>query len=120
MNTLGGASLHHDFIAGLDGDKKRYRAFLDALASGLREFLQRHGDASFAETERVLQDGLLAVHRARHTYHLDQPLTGWIHAVIAYTIKCAATAGVNREALLRHLNDDHLFLGSAPRASVDE
>lgn len=38
------------------------------------------------EVEDVVQETLLAVHNARHTYEPQQPLTAWIYAIARYKL----------------------------------
>jgi len=73
-------------IASNDGDWLRYHQFLEALASHLRGWLRRCLPRSLRDVEDLLQEILLAVHNARHTYRPDTPLTHWIHAIARY--KC--------------------------------
>jgi len=49
------------------GDQDAYRVLLDDVAQALRGFLRRRV-ADTSEVEDVLQDVLMAMHRARHTF----------------------------------------------------
>ncbi|MCP5854051.1 hypothetical protein NL323_29385, partial [Klebsiella pneumoniae] len=61
-------------LRGLAGDARAYREFLAALALHVRGFLRRRLQRRPAEIEDLLQEVLLAVHNARHTYQPQQPL----------------------------------------------
>jgi RNA polymerase sigma-70 factor (ECF subfamily) len=62
------------------GDQDAYRMLLDDVGQVLRGFLRRRvADAS--EVEDVLQDALLAMHRARHTFDPGRPLEPWLFAI---------------------------------------
>ncbi|MGV8920101.1 MAG: sigma-70 family RNA polymerase sigma factor [Pseudomonas sp.] len=74
------------FLAGLAGDQVAYRSFLSELTPHLRGFLRGKLVRQAAEIEDVLQEVLLAVHNARHTYRADQPLTAWVFAIARYKL----------------------------------
>ncbi len=80
------AELRASFIAGLAGDAARYRQFLDGLSGHLRAYLRRRLPRALADVEDILQETLLAVHNARHTYRTEQPLTAWVHAIARYKL----------------------------------
>ncbi|KPA87666.1 sigma-70 family RNA polymerase sigma factor [Pseudomonas asplenii] len=73
-------------LAGLAGDAASYRAFLTALAGHLRAFLGRRLIGRPAEVEDVVQEVLLAVHNARHSYLPGQPVTAWVQAIGRYKL----------------------------------
>ncbi|KJV36080.1 sigma-70 family RNA polymerase sigma factor [Luteibacter yeojuensis] len=94
------------FIAGLRGDAGAYRQFLDDLAGYLRGWLRRRLPRAHADVEDILQETLLAIHNARHTYREDQPLTAWVHAIVRYKLMDYFRAHARREALHDPLADD--------------
>ena len=62
------------------GDAAAYEKLLHELLPGLRRFVRRRlGDPSAAED--VVQNVLLAIHRARHTYRPERPFAPWLYAV---------------------------------------
>ena len=71
---------------GLAGDGGEYRAFLEALASHLRQFLRRRLRNRADDVEDLVQECLIAVHDKRHTYDIAQPLTPWLHAIARYKL----------------------------------
>jgi RNA polymerase sigma-70 factor (ECF subfamily) len=62
------------------GDQTAYRTLLDEVTGELRAFLARQG-RDHAETEDRLQDVLLALHRARHTYDPARRFDSWLYAI---------------------------------------
>lgn len=74
------------FIAGLDGDEPAYRIFLTELSGHLRGFLRLKLQQRPSEVEDLLQEILLAVHNARQTYRVDEPLTAWVFAIARYKL----------------------------------
>lgn len=78
------------FLAALAGDAAAYRVFLDAISARLRGYLRqmlaRSGRTEPSETEDVLQEALLALHLARHTYDPAIPVTAWAHAIARYKL----------------------------------
>jgi RNA polymerase sigma-70 factor (ECF subfamily) len=69
------------------GDQAAYRAFLTRLAPRLRAFLRgRLGSSGrdSGDVEDILQETLLAIHVARHTYAAESPVTAWVYAIARY------------------------------------
>jgi RNA polymerase sigma-70 factor (ECF subfamily) len=62
------------------GDREAYRALLEDVAPMLRTFLRRRlGDSDAVDD--VLQDALVSLHRARHTYDAALPFEPWVFAI---------------------------------------
>jgi RNA polymerase sigma-70 factor (ECF subfamily) len=62
------------------GDTEAYASLLTSLLPVLRGFVRRRGvDASAVED--VVQEVLLLIHRARHTWRADRPFAPWLFAV---------------------------------------
>ena len=101
--------LRHCFVLGLGGDAVQYRLFLHDLGSHLRAYLRRRLPRAQADVEDILQETLLAVHNARHTYRNDQPLTAWVHAIARYKLMDFFRAHARREALHEPFEDDGLL-----------
>ncbi|MDU4253539.1 sigma-70 family RNA polymerase sigma factor [Pseudomonas sp.] len=100
------AQLQTLLLRGMDGDGAAYREFLSALGTHLRAFLRRRLSQRSGEVEDLLQEVLLAVHNARHTYRPDQPLTVWVQAIARYKLADHFRAYARREALHDPLEDD--------------
>jgi RNA polymerase sigma factor (sigma-70 family) len=67
------------------GDHEAYRALLEDLTSSLHAFLQRRlFDPE--EVADVLQDILMTLHRARHTYDPARPFEPWIFAIARHVL----------------------------------
>ncbi|MFG0529065.1 sigma-70 family RNA polymerase sigma factor [Pseudomonas sp. yb_2] len=73
-------------LQGLTGDQLAYQDFLGTLALHVRAFLRSRLSRRPAEIEDMVQDVLLAVHNARHTYQPQQPLTAWVQAIARYKL----------------------------------
>lgn len=107
------AELRRCFLAGLAGDAAEYRRFLDGLSGRMRSFLRRRLPRALDDVEDILQETLLAVHNARHTYRDDQPLTAWLHAIARYKLMDFFRAHARREALHDPIDDnDDIFVDS--------
>lgn len=90
----------------LDGDCTAYHAFLADLTAHLRSFLRRRLYYLLDDIEDIVQEILLAVHTARHTYRPDEPLTAWIHAISRYKLADYLRARSRREALHDPLDEE--------------
>lgn len=94
------------FVDALAGEAAAYRNFLDELARHLRGYLRKRISQLHDDVEDLVQEILLAVHNARHTYRPDEPLAAWVHAIARYKLMDFFRAHVGRESLNEPL-DDH-------------
>lgn len=93
-------------LRGLTGDQLAYQDFLGTLALHVRAFLRSRLSRRPAEIEDMVQDVLLAVHNARHTYQAQQPLTAWVHAIARYKLADHLRSVSRRDARHDVLDDD--------------
>jgi RNA polymerase sigma-70 factor (ECF subfamily) len=63
-----------------DGDAEAYRALLDDIRPALLHLL-RSWAADPDDLQDLVQDALMAFHRARHSYDPSRPLEPWLFAV---------------------------------------
>ena len=67
------------------GDRQAYEKFLVGACGVLRPFLARRtGEPDLAED--VLQDTLLAIHRARHSHRPGRPVGPWLYAICEHRL----------------------------------
>jgi RNA polymerase sigma-70 factor (ECF subfamily) len=75
------AELGRLMIAAQRGDRHSYEALLTHVAGLAQAFVRkRAGDVAWCED--VVQESLLAVHRARHTYDANRPFVPWVYAIV--------------------------------------
>ncbi|WP_323123540.1 sigma-70 family RNA polymerase sigma factor [Burkholderia alba] len=101
------------FVSGLAGNASDYRSFLSELTRHVRGFLRKRIPQFDADIEDLVQEILLAVHNARHTYRADEPLTAWVHAIARYKLMDFFRTRARREALHDPI-DDHTDIFSEP------
>ncbi|MBY0428986.1 MAG: sigma-70 family RNA polymerase sigma factor [Alphaproteobacteria bacterium] len=65
--------------AGIAGDKSSYMRFLSEISPLLRRMIAAKVPA--ADVEDVLQEVLISVHKARHTYDGERPVMPWLAAI---------------------------------------
>lgn len=98
------------------GDGDAYRLLLESVASDLRGFFRRRlRDAQ--EVEDHVQETLLTVHRARHTYDPARPFEPWLYAIARNTLADAFRR--ERRRAERHAVDDDLLAVAAEPPSHD-
>ncbi|KHL74939.1 RNA polymerase sigma factor [Pseudomonas putida] len=110
------AQLQALLLRGLAGDARAYREFLAALALHVRGFLRRRLQQRPAEIEDLLQEVLLAVHNARHTYQPQQPLTAWVQAIARYKLADYLRRYAHHDALHEVLEDDSDLFATSDEA----
>lgn len=62
------------------GDGEAYRLLLDSVAADLRGFFRRRVRET-QEVEDHVQETLLTLHRARHTYDPSRAFEPWLYAI---------------------------------------
>lgn len=107
------ARLRTALEAGLAGDARAYRTFLEELGACLRAYLRRRLHHAPADVEDLLQETLLAIHNGRHTWVPSQPVTPWLYAIARYKLIDHARAHRRRDALNLSLEDAGELLAAA-------
>ena len=72
------------FRAGLGGDAASYNRFLQAIAPMMRRLAARK--LSSADVEDTVQEILISIHKARHTYDGERPAMPWLLAIAQFRI----------------------------------
>jgi RNA polymerase sigma-70 factor (ECF subfamily) len=85
--TLIAAEMHLKvlMLAALNGDARAYRTLLAELSVRLRAYYARRL-ATAADAEDLVQETLLAIHKRRATYDVNQPFTAWVYAIARYKL----------------------------------
>ncbi|MFO0388358.1 MAG: sigma-70 family RNA polymerase sigma factor [Alphaproteobacteria bacterium] len=73
------AELTRKLLAGLAGDGVAYADFLSQLSPILRRVIGRK--IPMSDVEDVLQEVLISIHKARHTYDGNRPLMPWVISI---------------------------------------
>ena len=74
--------LTQKLLAGLAGDGAAYADFLSQLSPILRRVIGRK--IPMGDVEDVLQEVLISIHKARHTYDGERPLMPWLMAITGF------------------------------------
>ncbi|MBU1691806.1 MAG: sigma-70 family RNA polymerase sigma factor [Gammaproteobacteria bacterium] len=70
----------------LSGDKRAYAVLLQETARFLRPFLARRINSS-SEVDDLLQEILISIHKARHTYDGERPYKPWAYAIAKFRLQ---------------------------------
>jgi RNA polymerase sigma-70 factor, ECF subfamily len=101
VNAEQEAELGRLMIAAQRGHRESYDALLTRVVRVVQAFVRtRVGDVAWCDD--VVQEALLAVHRARHTYDPSRPFAPWLYAIIHNRFIDALRA--ERRRLLRELD----------------
>jgi RNA polymerase sigma-70 factor (ECF subfamily) len=93
------AALMHQSLA---GDQRAYAELLHETARLLRPFLSKR--LSFdSEVDDLLQEILISVHKARHTYDGQRPYKPWVYAIARFRLQDYLRAHYSDQ--LRHAVD---------------
>lgn len=85
------------------GDRQSYETVLTRVAALAQAYVRRRaGDAAWCDD--VVQESLMAVHRARHTYDATRPFVPWVYAIVQNRLVDALR--VQRRRLLRELSPE--------------
>ncbi|PIR38817.1 MAG: RNA polymerase subunit sigma-24 [Alphaproteobacteria bacterium CG11_big_fil_rev_8_21_14_0_20_39_49] len=81
-----------------NGDHAAYSELFHAITPLIRGFIyNRIGNG--ADHDDILQEALLGIHRASHTYNTDRPFTNWMFAIADHKVKDYLRAHYRRKAL---------------------
>ncbi len=70
-------------IRAQQGDDSCYRSLLSELGTAIENYVRRRfGPTDFVED--VVQESLLAIHQARHTYTAGRPFRPWLYAIVRH------------------------------------
>lgn len=72
------------FVSGLEGQGADYAEFLRALLPWIRRLVRHRLNDS--DVDDVVQEVLISVHKARHTYDGQRPLMPWLHAMVRFRL----------------------------------
>lgn len=78
------SQLQELFKSGLAGDSLSYNNFLQESAKILRYFVAKR--IAKNDVEDVVQEILISIHKARHTYDGKRPIMPWIFAIARFRI----------------------------------
>lgn len=70
----------------LDGDQRAYAVLLQETARFLKPFLSKRLNAD-SEVDDLLQEILLSIHKARHTYDGNRPYKPWAYAIAKFRLQ---------------------------------
>jgi len=70
----------------LNGDQRAYAVVLQETARLLRPFLARRLN-SVSEVDDLLQEILISIHKARHTYDGERPYKPWAYAIAKFRLQ---------------------------------
>ena len=107
-------------LAGLDGDERAYRQFLDVLSARLRAYVRKRLFHLHDEVEDIVQETLLAIHNARHTYRASEPLTAWVYAIARYKLMDFLRMRSRHDAFNAPLDDDVDLFASADEEPAND
>lgn len=104
--------LGHLMVRAQDGDRQAYEDLLTRVSGLVRGFVRRRvGDAAWADD--VVQECLVALHRARHTYDPTRPFAPWLFAIAQNRLVDALR--VARRQILREVDPESVWPALAKR-----
>ena len=101
------------------GDESDYRQLLQELAKVIQKFLRsRFGDHHFIDD--CVQEALIAVHQARHTYDPQRPFRPWLFAIVRHKAIDTLRKQRTREKVVDHYKSEQEILGQTADPSSSE
>lgn len=102
-----------------DGDSRAYERLLREITPVIRAFLYRR-IFNKNNVEDILQDVLLGIHRARHTYDPTQPFEHWMYGVARHKMIDAIRKETRRGKNEFSSDDIETFLSDTPNSNDKE
>lgn len=81
MNPARDQQLAELLVRAQEGDQAAYESFLREASEVLRAFIARRMMSAADRVEDVLQETLLTLHRARHSFLPGRPVGPWLYAI---------------------------------------
>jgi|TARA_Y100001960_G_scaffold171586_1_gene179921 RNA polymerase sigma-70 factor (ECF subfamily) len=100
------------------GDEQAYRELLLSIANLLRPFINKH-TFNKDNTEDILQEALLGIHKALHTYDKSNSFLTWMFAICRYKI-IDYIRKYQRISENEIKNDEFIETFCADEANIDE
>jgi len=101
-------------VSAQGGNESDYRQLLEQLASVIQRFLRsRFGNHHFIED--CVQEALIAVHQARHTYDPQRPFRAWLFAIVRNKAIDTLRRQRTRENAVDQYRRDHEVLSQPGR-----
>jgi len=99
------------------GNESDYRQLLKELANVIHKFLRsRFGHHHFIED--CVQEALIAVHQARHTYDPQRPFRPWLFAIVRHKAIDTLRKQRTREKVVDHYKREQEILSQAGKQSI--
>jgi RNA polymerase sigma-70 factor (ECF subfamily) len=99
------------------GNESDYRVLLGELADVVQRFLRsRFGDHHFIED--CVQESLIAIHQARHTYNPKRPFRPWMFAIVRNKAIDSLRSRQRREKMAKQYQREQKVLSEPGRPLV--
>lgn len=98
------------------GDGSSYARLLVEISPVIRRVVRHRWSAQTVEIEDIVQEVLLSVHSARHTYDPTRPFMPWLMAIVQYRVADAGRRHMRRAA---HERPECSFEYGLPDAPVE-
>ena len=89
------------------GDKRSYGQLLRAITQPLRGFILKRISGNADDADDVVQDILVSIHRAFHTYDASRPFEPWMFAIARYRL-ADYLRGIYKKAKETELDTDKI------------
>jgi RNA polymerase sigma-70 factor (ECF subfamily) len=86
MNLAENKTLEDLMSLALMGDQKSYAEVLKKVTIQIKPYLQKRLSQP-QEVDDVLQEILISIHKAKHTYDSSRPFMPWVYAIAAFRLK---------------------------------
>ncbi len=90
------------------GDNTSYAKLLREITPIVRSIVNQRWRGRREMVEDIVQDVLLSVHRARHTYDPRRPFRPWLYAITRYRVVEAVRAFTSKESKEIYSGQDYL------------
>ncbi len=106
-------------VSAQSGDESDYRQLLQEIATVIHAFLRRRfGDHHFIED--CVQESLIAVHQARHTYDPQRPFRPWLFAIVRHKAIDTLRKQRTRKKVVDHYKREQEILSQTGNQSMSE
>lgn len=119
-------SLEELMVKTQGGCQRSYQRLLEESSRLARVYVSRRL-SNQSEVEDIVQEVLLAIHKAKHTYHPDRPYKPWLYALVHYKLSDYLRSAYRRgktgsldDAVLNTVADETVTFGDLVSEQIDD
>lgn len=103
------------------GDNVIYEQLLEEITPMLRNFFKKYAYSYKVDVDELVQETLIVIHQAGHTYNSERSFKNWFYAIANYKLKdCLRSIYRKRKLMEINFDDVEHMLSQEPEVHKDD